>query len=276
MDLAQLVQPTAGGLACAIGAVVAGAPLFSDGLRSLRLRRHVAGLTEQPLADDLAGFAHVSGSVALESPMFTPLSAAPCAAYQLVVHAVGAPVVKTVEERRPFRLTGRGVSARLDSTGGTWSLPATAEREVAADEPLTGNLARLVEQVPEALWWRRAGGRLRLVERALLAGADCHVVGFARHSHPLELPVALEYVRTGTDDTFEAVVADAAPTAPELWLGPGELLDFLYVSDRAPVARDLAVPAWRVLGAFVGPALSLLGLLYLAAAAEHLRSLGRI
>ena len=275
MDLTQLVHPTAGGLACAIGAVVAGAPLFSDGLRSLRLRRHVAGLTEKPLADDLAGFAHVSGAVALESPMFTPLSAAPCAGFQLVVHAVGAPVVRTVEERRPFRLTGRDASARLDSTDGCWSLPATAEREVAADEPLTGSLARLLEQVPEALWWRRAGGRLRLVERALLAGSPCHVVGFARRSHPLEQPAALEFVRTGTDATFEAVSAAAATQACELWLGPGEFLDFLFVSDRAPAARDLAVPAWRVLGAFAGPALSLLGLLYLAAAADHLRSLGR-
>jgi hypothetical protein len=275
MDLTQLVHPTAGGLACAIGAVVAGAPLFSDGLRSLRLRRHVARLTEQPLAGDLAGFAHVSGVVALESPLFTPLSAAPCAGFQLVVHAVGAPVVGTVEQRRAFRLRGRDVSARLDSTDGRWSLSATAEREVAADEPLSGSLARLLEQVPEALWWRRAGGRLRLVERALLAGSSCHVVAFARRSHPLERFVAQEYARTGTDDTFEVASAGEAPPACELWLGPGEFLDFVFVSDRAPAARDLTVPAWRALGAFAGPALSLLGLLYLAAAADHLRALGR-
>ena len=275
MDLTQLVHPTAGGLACAIGAVVAGAPLFSDGLRSLRLRRHVAGLAERPLADDLAGFAHVSGAVALESPMFTPLSAAPCAGFQLVVHAVGAPVVRTVEQRRPFRLDGRDASARLDSTDGCWSLPATAEREIAAGEPLAGSLARLLEQVPEALWWRRAGGRLRLGERALLAGSSCHVVGSARRSHPLEQPAALEWARTGTDDTFEAASTGSAAPACELWLGPGEFLDYLFVSDRPPVARDLAVPAWRALGAFAGPALSLLGLLYLAAAADHLRSLGR-
>ena len=69
--------------------------------------------------------------------------------------------------------------------------------------------------------------------------------------------------------------ASAAAQVCELWLGPGELLDFLFVSDRAPVARDLAVPAWRALGVFAGPALSLLGLLYLAAAADHLRTLGR-
>ena len=72
------------------------------------------------------------------------------------------------------------------------------------------------------------------------------------------------------------VACASAPAPPELWLGPGEFLDFLFVSDRAPVARDLAVPAWRALGAFAGPALSLLGLLYLAAAAEQLRALGRL
>jgi hypothetical protein len=275
MDPTQLVHPTAGGLACAIGAVVAGAPLFSDGLRSLRLRRHLDGLGERPIDESLDGFAHVSGRVALESPMFSPLSSAPCAGFQLEVRAVGVPVVKTIEERRSFRVAASGGSARLDSTEGCWSLSATAEREVAADEPLTEGLSRLLERVPEAMWWRRAGGRLRLVERALLAGSACHVVAFARRAHPLELPVSLEVVRTGTGSTLEVAAANAAAPVSGWWLGPGEFLDFTFVSDRAPAARDLAVPLWRTLGAFVGPALSLLGLLYLAAAADHLRALGR-
>ena len=276
MDFTQLVQPTAGALVCAIGAVVAGAPLFSHGLRSLRLRQHSAGLVESPLAEGLRGFVHVSGTVALESPMFTPLSAAPCAGFQLEVHMVGAPIVKTVEELRPFRVAGREASARLESAAGRWSLCATAEREVAADEPLTEQLARLLGRVPEVLWWRRAGGRLRLVERALLAGSSCHVVGFARSAHPLEQPAALEFVRTGTDATFEVVSAGAASQACGLWLGPGDFVDALFVSDRAPLARDFTVPARRTLGVFVGPLLSLLGLLYLAAAADQLRALGRL
>ena len=275
MDLTQLVHPTAGGLACAVGAVVAGAPLFSDGLRSLRLRRHSADFAERPLADGLAGLVHVSGTVTLDSPMFTPLSADPCAAFQLEVHTVGAPIVKTVEERRPFRVVGREASARLESTVGRWSLSATAEREVAAGEPLTGSLARLLGRVPEALWWRRSGGRLRLVERALLAGSSCHVVGFARRAHSLDQLEGFELVRTGTDGTLDVAVTSAAAQVCELWLGPGEFLDYLFVSDRAPVAHDLVVPAWRTLGAFAGPALSLLGLLYLAAVADQLRTLGR-
>ena len=72
------------------------------------------------------------------------------------------------------------------------------------------------------------------------------------------------------------VVATAPASPARGWgSGPGEFLDFLLVSDRAPAARDLAVPAWRTVGAFAGPALSLLGLLYLAAAADQLRALGR-
>jgi hypothetical protein len=275
MDLAQLVLPTAVGLAGAVGAVVAGAPLFSDGLRSLRLRRHFADLAETPLVDGLTGFVHVNGTVTLDSPMFTPLSAAPCAGFQLEVHTVGAPIVKTVEERRPFRVVGREASARLESIAGRWSLSATAEREVAADEPLPWNLSRLLDRVPEALWWRRAGGRLRLVERALLPGSSCHVVGFARRAHSLDHLEGLESERTGTDDAFEVVSRGTVAQVCELWLGPGELLDFFFVSDRSPMARDLAVPAWRTLGAFAGPALSLLGLLYLAAAADQLRVPGR-
>jgi hypothetical protein len=276
MDPAQLVHPTAGGLACAIGAVVAGAPLFSDGLRSLRLRRHATGLSERPLTEGLDGFVHVRGTVALESPMFTPLSAVPCAGFQLEVRLVGTPLARTVEERRTFRLAGGAVSARLESSEGCWSLPVTAEREVAAGEPLAGSLAGLLERVPGARWWRRAGGRLRLVERALLAGSDCHVVGLARTAQRLEHLPGLVIARTGTDDVLEVATAGAAAHGQGLWLGPGELLDFLFVSDRAPAARDLAVPAWRVLGLFAGPALVLSGLLYLAAAADHLRALGRL
>lgn len=275
MDLTQLVHPNAGGLACAVGAVVAGAPLFRAGLRSLRLRRHLADLAETPVAVGLRGFAHVRGTVMLDSPLFTPLSSAPCAAFQLEVHTIGAPIAKTVEERRSFRVAGPSASARLESTAGRWPLSATAQREVAADEILPPSLSRLLDRVPEALWWRRAGGRLRLVERALLAGSTCHVVGFARRVNTLDHLEGLELERTGTDGALGVAPASAPALVCETWLGPGEFVDFLFVSDRAPLDGDLAVPAWRALGAFAGPTLSLLGLLYLAAAADQLRALGR-
>jgi hypothetical protein len=69
--------------------------------------------------------------------------------------------------------------------------------------------------------------------------------------------------------------AVAGSAEPDLWLGAGDHLDFLLVSDRAPDPAALHLPAWRAAGVVVGPALSLLGLLYLARVADHLRALAR-
>jgi hypothetical protein len=271
MDLSLVLQPSPGGLLCAIGAVVAGAPLFSDGVRAVRLRRFLASVGEQPAGPDLAGFTHVSGRVALESPMFPPLSSAPCAGFQLEVHGVGALLARTVEARRAFRVVSGGRSVRVDTESGRWELPVTAEREVGPQDQLTVAQERLLERVPDAVLWRRAGGRLRLVERALLGGAPCHVLGFARHTGVVA-EAGAELVRTGTDGAV--TVVEPAATV-ETRIGPGEFLDFLYVSDHAPQQAALAPPRWRTLGAVVGPALSLLGLLYLAWSADTLRALGR-
>ncbi len=270
---ALLLHPSAGGLACAIGAVVAGAPLFSDGIRAVRLRRFLASVTEQAPGPDLAGFTHVSGRVVLESPMFPPLTPGPCAGFQLEVHAIGTLIAKTVEARRSFRVvSGRG-SVRVDSIAGRWDLPVTAEREVGPLDALTQAQEKLIVRVPDAMLWRRAGGRLRLVERALLGGASCHVVGFARHTSTVAEPVvAAEILRTGTDGS---VTVPAEMPVIETRIGPGEFLDFLFVSHRAPEPAALAPPRWRAVGAILGPALSLLGLLYLASAADAMRALGR-
>jgi hypothetical protein len=276
MDLTLLVHPTAGGLACAVGAVVAGAPLFSDGLRALRLRRRLRRLGAASVPAETDGFRHLKGTVALESPLFAPLSARPCAAFRLELRAGGAPIAKTVGDERPFRVVTPDAVAHVEVDGGCWSLSRTAEREVTADQALSGTLARLLEQAPEVLVWRRAGGRLRLTERALVAGAVCHVVGHVervRAAVPAEAGAVL--LRTGTDDVAEAVTFTPADPGPELWVGPDGLVDFTFVSDHEPTAGDIAVPRWRTLGMLAGPVLSLLGLLYLAAAADALRALGR-
>jgi len=274
MDLTLLVHPTPGGLTLAVAAVVAGAPVFSAGLRALRLRRRFEGLTERPIDDALTGLVHVSGPALLESPLFAPLSALPCVGYQLEVHSLDGHSMKTLEVQRPFRVSGPGGTACVSPASGSWSLSTTAERVVAASGPLTENLQDLVAQAPGALWWRRSGGSLRLVERALPAGRTCHVVGFVRRTRALELAPEVEVLRTGTGPAFEVAVGEEPVPSHELWLGAGDNLDFLLVSDRAPAARDLAVPPWRTLGVLAGPALSLFGLLYLAGAAEYLRSLG--
>ncbi len=275
MILSQLVHPTAGGLACAVGAVVAGAPIFSDGLRAARLASHFADLSERPIGQELDGFVHVSGTVGLESPLFTPLSAKPCAAFRLEVRVVGTPVREAIEQRRFFRVEEGGASALVASTGGRWSFTPTAERVLEASAPPGETLDALLEEAPQARWWRGRGRALRLAESALLAGRICHVVGFARHARPLELPLDLELAKTGTD-AADDVVLSLEPPVTELWLGPGESLDFLYVSHRPPRAADLDVPRWRTLGTVAGPVLTLGGLLYLAGVAETLRSLGRL
>jgi hypothetical protein len=153
-----------------------------------------------------------------------------------------------------------------------------------------------------------------LIERALFAGVESHVIGHLRHARPYELPSELEMMRTGTDDvipmsagnTSQAielvsepaeVVADQAespqprstgpfgrerrvpgrpfPGEVDLWMDSGGLLDYMLVSDTAPAREQLEISRWRMLGLTMGPALSLSGLLYLAHAADQLRIQGR-
>lgn len=277
MDLTLFTHPTAGGLAGAVGAVVAGAPLFSDGLRALRLRRRLRRLGPASAPERADGFRRLAGTVALESPLFAPLSARPCAAFRLELRAEGAPIAKTVGDERPFRVVTKDTVAHVEADGACWALPQTAEREVAAAEALNGTLTRLLERAPEVRAWRRAGGRLRLTERALVAGAACHVVGHAQLVRAAAPPLEAETVllRTGTDDVPQTLSFAPVDPGPELWVGPDGLVDFTFVSDHEPAAGELAVPRWRTLGLLAGPALSLFGLLYLAAAADALRALGR-
>jgi hypothetical protein len=96
-------------------------------------------------------------------------------------------------------------------------------------------------------------------------------VGSAR-SEAVET-ATVEWIRTGTD----AAAMAPAPLRrdPDLWIGGGDHLDFLLVSDRAPRPQDLRIPASRAIGIAIGPALSLAGMLYLASAADFLRAMGR-
>jgi len=293
MELPVWLHPTAAGLSFAAAAVAAGAPLFSDGLRALRLRRLMPHLREVALGGATSGLVHVRGAVRLESPLFSPLSSAPCAGFRLEVRGAGSPVARGLDVFRPFRISSGGWSAQVRGTKVRWVLSETATREVAPDQPLTQNLASLLRRVPEALWLRRSGVTLRLTERALLEGAECHVVGCARGGYEMEIAEELDLARTGTDDAAPAPVfsalargrafagpaasGPALPAAPgsDLRIDSGEHLDFLLVSDRPPEPRHLAVARLRVAGVAIGPLLSLAGMLYLANAADSLSSLGR-
>jgi hypothetical protein len=275
MGLPVWLHPTVAGLTFAAAAVAAGGPVFSDGLRALRLRRLMPRLREVSLARTASGMAHARGTVILESPLFSPLSRVPCAGFQLEVRGAGTPMVRAVDVFRPFRISSGGVTARVHGGKVRWLLSETATRDVAPDQPLTQNLAALLETMPEALWLRRSHVTLRLTERALLEGVECHVVGNMRGGHEVELGERLDFARTGTDDASAATRsrgrAAAGPTY-DLQIDPGEPLGHLVISDRPPEAQHLVVPALRVAGVALGPLLSFAGLLYLAYAMDLMRA----
>lgn len=309
-----LLQPTIAGAAFAALAVAGGAPIFSDGLRALRLRRQFEKLSERPLDEEPVGFVHTRGRVLLDSPLFSPLTGRPCAGYRLEVQGSGVARATVVEERRPFRIVSGDTSARVMAGAGRWVLAETGQRNIAPDESVSQNLAALLGCSAEVLQLKHRRMPMVLTEHALFAGAETHVVGHVRHARPYELPPELELMRTGTDDVVQVVssrpervielipepaaeparesedippksmgpfgIERRAPGRPfpgevDLWVDGGGLLDFVLVSDAPPAGDQLVMSRWRTLGLLVGPALSLTGLLYLAHAADQLHSQGR-
>jgi len=312
MDI--LVQPTLAGAAFAALAVAGGAPLFSDGLRTLRLRRQFQGLSEYPLAEEPVGFVHTRGRVLLDSPLFSPLTAKPCAGFSLEILGGSTARATVVEERRSFRIVSGPTSARVMASSARWVVAETGRREIEPDEPLSENLEALLRRSAEFAVLRQRRVPVVLVERALFSGAESHIVGYVRQARPYELSPEMELVRTGTGDIVQMVSGSADESidfepegyepAPEpadgiprrtrgplgierrspgrpfpgevdLWVDGGGLLDFVLVSDAPPVREHLVVSRWRTLGLLLGPALSLSGLLYLAHAADQLRNQGR-
>jgi hypothetical protein len=276
MDIPVLFHPSAAGLSFAAAAVAVGAPWFSDGLRTLWLNRLFGRLRAASLADAPEGFTLVKGQVTLESPLFSPISGKPCAGYRLEVRGLGTPVARTLDDFRPFRIAAEGVSARVDAVRARWNLSETARCDVPPGQGLSQNVEALLERVPEAAWLRRSGATLRLVERALVGGGECHVVGYARRGRPLEVAYETELARTGTDDveTLAAAIPAESASEPELRLEAGEHPSFLLVSDLEPRPERLAIPRARAIGLVAGPLLTLLGILYFAHTADYLRSLG--
>jgi hypothetical protein len=104
----------------------------------------------------------------------------------------------------------------------------------------------------------------------------------ARSAESLAYAQEIRLARTGTDDAAVSVIAAGtsfdragAGSEPALAFHPGEHLDFLLVSDREPAPERLRVSPMRVAGVVAGPALSMIGLFYLAAVADLLRAAGR-
>src|SRR5690349_10070203 len=96
------LHPNGIGLLAAAIAAAGGAPLFGDGLRALRLRRSFAGLRATDLGLASEGFGEVRGRVALESPLFAPLSGKPCAGFRLEARVSGSRSMSVIEEHRAF------------------------------------------------------------------------------------------------------------------------------------------------------------------------------
>lgn len=277
MNSAFELVPSATGLMFAAAAIAIGAPLFSGGLRALRLARAFRGLTECTLARAAGGVAHVRGRVVLESPMFAPLSGAPCAGYRLEISGGQGAVSSALEDFRPFRIADGDRVARVNTEDLRCDLGRTTSRDVRADEGLSEKLAMLMERVPEARWLRRCGGTLTLTERVLAAGAECHVVGSLLQLREVTATAETEWLATGTDGGAVASIAastTAATAEPGYQIDSGEHLGFLLISDRAPDPGRFRLSPWSVAGIVVGPALSLAGLIYFARVADHLRSIG--
>jgi hypothetical protein len=285
------LEPSVTGVVYAALAVAAGAPVFGDGLRALRLRRHLATLSERRLTDAPTGFVHTSGRVALDTPLFSPLSNQPCAGFRLELLGGGARAdarpVAAVERRQPFRLIAGRTSARVMAVDSPWRLAETARRTIAPGDPISEHLSGLFADCPELFWMRRQSQSLVLVERALLAGAEAHVIGQMRVARPYEVPLESEVLKTGTDDTAITVhrehtsgpfgIERRQPGRPfaaevDLWMDRGGHLDFVLVADAAPAATSLVPARWRLAGLVLGPVLSLGALMFIAHAADVLRS----
>jgi hypothetical protein len=270
-----LIPVTPAAMLAAVACVVAGGPWFADGLHALRARRALRALRGQPFGPLRPGVLVVRGRVALESPLFAPLSARPCAGYVLEARLEGGPLAGAVHAQRDFRLETPDGPAEIAGARARWEIAAHFERTFATPDELSENLTALLERSPELRWLKSARRPIVLTERALLAGAEVCVLGVAEALRAEALPERVELARTGTDD--DAVVMDEAPgrAVPAWRVGPEEPLERCVVSDRAPRPDALAPPAWRVLGALGGPALLLAGLLALVHAAAPLLEGGR-
>lgn len=264
-------------------AVVAGAPLFAAGRRTLALRRAVGDLRATALDGDATGLVTVRGRVALEGPMFAPLSGRPCAGFTLDVAGDGMRVGARLGELRAFRLVGEHASARVVADRGTWRGAVTQERLVAPGEALPERLTQLIEQSAEVRWLRDRRVALRLTERALEVDAEVFVTGIARasgaanavrHSSQVYAMVeSVELAATGTDGMAWSVGSDGRvtrSTEPELWIEADEPLERVLVSSEAPLPAVVAPPLWKLTLMLLGPALALAGLLYLARVAAPL------
>lgn len=275
MDFLVSLPVTPGGVLAAAACVVAGAPLFARGRHAYRMRRRLEQLAERPLTDDSDGLVRVRGRVALEGPLFAPLSGTPCAGFRLEIRGAGSRVGGVVQDQRAFRLQSGDTAAQVPGEACDWHVPVTAQRDLAPGAPLPERLTALLDSCTEVRWLRARGVELHVVERALEAGRVVSVVGVARHERTAVSEDHLELAATGTDGrAFAAprMLPGPAFDTYELRLGADETLRRVQVFADPPEATLPHPSQWNESLLAAGPALTLAGLLYLARAAEPLLS----
>jgi len=261
MNPTLLVPDSPAAMLAAVACVIAGGPWFADGVRALRRRRALRSLEGRAGLRLRDGAVVTHGVVGLESPLFAPLSARPCAGFVLEVRSPHFTMAGRVRESRAFRLATPDGVAVVDAPAAEWDLRATSERTFGSPSELSENLLGLLSRTAETRWLLARGGELVMTERALFAGAEAGVLGSARRT--FVAAEAAELARTGTDDVSGP--AEAAETVPTSWtIGASDALETFVVSDRDPSPASLAPPAWRTAGAALGPVLALAGMLELA------------
>ena len=275
MDLSSLLPLTPGGMLFAAAAVVAGAPIFAHGRRSYLMRQSFRGLSERPLSEDGLGLVRVRGRVALEGPLFAPLSGTPCAGFQLEVRGQGSSIGGAIGEKRAFRLQSGETSALVPHEDCDWHSPVTAQREVGPGTQVSERLAALLDSNNDVRWLRKRGVTLQVTERALEAGRVVSVVGVTRHERVFAHADGGQLLATGTEGGgFQR--PELLPSLPldsyELRFGTDDTLARVQVFADPPDAKLPLPSRWHDLLLLVGPAVSLAGLLYLARAAEPLLS----
>ena len=207
--------------------VVAGAWLVRSGVRALRQATVWREVAPQALTPEAVGRVAAQGRVALEGPVFAPLSGRPCAGFVLEVAGQGLRVGHTVRQTRPFRLVNGDVAARVVDDRVQLRTGITAERVVQPGEAMPAGLQWLEDASAELRWLRDRDRPLHLVERALLVDQDVVVRGHVRPSNvagtiaPAPERVAT-LARTGTDDAAwdATTVRSVATREPALWLEP--------------------------------------------------------
>lgn len=245
-SLSTVLEP----LVLAALGVVAGAWLVRSGVRALQRVSAWRGIAPQGLTPDAVGRVAAQGRVALEGPVFAPLSGRPCAGFVLEVAGQGLRVGHTVRQTRPFRLVNGEVAARVVDDRVQLRTGVTAERIVQPGEAMPAGLQWLEEASAELRWLRDRERPLHLVERALLVDQDVVVRGFVRPSNVAgtiapTMVSAPTLARTGTDDVaWDATTVRAVATRePALWLEPVPIEGTLEVT---PVSSAVGAPALDV------------------------------